>query len=87
MRHRASDAVHIRARLARVSLARALALVVLVACRDVARAEVILSTDDVAVASSDDAGPSMRGYSLSDMIAKHVAFPREVRRARTSTCA
>ena len=86
MRHRASDASHIRARRARVSLARALALVVLVACRDVARA-VILSTDDVAVASSDDAGPSMRGYSLSDMIAKHVAFPREVRRARTSTCA
>ncbi len=85
MRRRASDASHIRSRCTRVSLARALALVVLGACRDVARAEVILSSDDVAVASSDDAGPSMRGYSLSDMIAKHVAFPREVRRATTST--
>ena len=85
MRRRASDASHSRARRARGSLARALALVVLGACRDVARAEVILSSDDVAVASSDDAGPSMRGYSLSDMIAKHVAVPREGRRATTST--
>jgi hypothetical protein len=60
---------------ARCALACALAFVT--ATR--ARGEFVVTTDEVALASQASSAP-LRRLALRDMIAKHVAFPREVRR-------
>ena len=64
---------------ARVSLARcALACALALATSTRARGEFVVTTDEIALASRASSAP-LRGLTLTDMIAKHVAFPREVR--------
>lgn len=42
------------------------------------RAEVVLSTDEVSIAAKTES-PPLPSLTLGDVVAKHVAFPREVR--------
>lgn len=64
---------------ARISLARcALACALALATSTRACGELVVTTDEVALASRASSAP-LRGLTLADMIAKHVAFPREVR--------
>lgn len=42
------------------------------------RAEVVVSTDEVSIATKTES-PPLPSLSLGDVVAKHVAFPREVR--------
>lgn len=42
------------------------------------RAEVVVSTDEVSIATKTES-PPLPSLTLGDVVAKHVAFPREVR--------